>query len=72
MEENKIRWMAEEFVEIVEGSGEDANKVVGRLMREEVRKNELSVNEIGELMVRVEAIIEVLNDWREANGYAKI
>lgn len=68
----RIQKMAEEIVEIVEGSGEDSDKMIGSLVREAMRVEKLSAVEIGELMIEIEIGMEFVNRFREEQGEDRI
>lgn len=70
--DRKIQKMAEEIVEIVEGSGEDSDKMIGSLVREAMRVENLSAAEIGELMIEIENGMEFVNRYREEHGEDRI
>lgn len=70
--DRKIQKMAEEIVEIVEGSGEDSDKMIGSLVREAMRVEKLSAVEIGELMIEIEFGMEFVNRFREEQGEDRI
>jgi hypothetical protein len=62
-----IQSLVESITESIEGSDKSSNEVFGAAIRELV-VNGVPAETIGEIAIKVDALVLYVNKWREKNG----